>query len=266
MPTTSYQQAVISYQKIGTGGEILLLFHGFGQDQTAFNKLSSAFANTYTSYCIDLFFHGNSQWNYHDKPIEKEFFHGLISQFLAENQIMEFSLLGFSIGCRSAVTCAELFPEKVKEIYLLAPDNLQPSVWFKIATSTTFGRKIFKYVCQHPAGWRQIITIAKKLKLADKTLLRFARLQMEKEETRLKVYHTWMVYRKLKCDLKSFCQVIKSNRIALTVIVGRRDSVIPPARVSILNNYLNTHHTLIIESNHTGLIGGSIEQIQKIKK
>jgi pimeloyl-ACP methyl ester carboxylesterase len=266
MPTTSYQQAVISYQKIGTGGETLLLFHGFGQDHTAFNQLSSTLANTYTSYSIDLFFHGNSKWNYQDTPVEKEFFHGLMSQFLAENQMSEFSLLGFSIGCRSAVTCAELFPEKVKEIYLLAPDNLQPSVWFSFATSTRIGQWIFKYACLYPSGWQQIINTAKKLKLVDKSLARFAQLQMESGETRLKVYHTWMVYRKLKCNLKSFCQLIERNRIALTVIVGRRDNVIPPARVNVLNNYINIHKTIIIESNHTGIIGGSIEHIQKIKK
>jgi len=72
-PKTSIQAegATLVYRKSGSAKKTLLLFHGFGQDHTAFDAIDTL-NELYTCYSFDLFFHGQSTWANDDNPISKK--------------------------------------------------------------------------------------------------------------------------------------------------------------------------------------------------
>lgn len=260
---TKYRQAVFSYSKSGHGSQVLLLFHGFGQDHSAFHELCTAVGDKYTCYSFDLFFHGNSEWSYGEEPLRKEFLKELLEQFLTENQIQHFSVLGFSIGSRFALACLAEFPSRVKNIYLLAPDSIQPNFWYQLATATLLGRALFRFVIFNPRSWIKVASIAEKTNLADPQVVRFASHQLSTEYKRKQVYLTWIVFRKLKFDMRTVSQLITSNQINFTVLIGSRDKLIAMDAVQKLEKHLKGFKAIILKCSHTGLINSSIEYIRK---
>ena len=78
--------------------------------------------------------------------MSKSFWKKLLGLFLEKENIEDFHVMGFSLGARLALTSFEMFPSKVKKLYLLAPDGIQDSIWFRIATGFWWGKKLFQFL------------------------------------------------------------------------------------------------------------------------
>lgn len=183
----SFRHSRLSYTRSGTGPRSLLLFHGFGQNHTAFAKYGEVLGNAFTLYAIDLYFHG-SEWGNGDRPLEKKEWNEIFRHFLRENNIERFSLLGFSMGAKFALACAEAQPEKVDALFLLAPDGIRTNLWYAMATSTPPLRAFLRSFVNKPARFKVLLRIAAILRLATPRLLRFAESQMSSEAQRQRVY------------------------------------------------------------------------------
>nr|WP_276371729.1 alpha/beta fold hydrolase [Chryseolinea sp. H1M3-3] len=233
------------------------MFHGFGQDNYSFHSLSSLLMGHYTAYIFDLYFHGQSTWGYGESPLEKGHWKETMQEFLKENQIEKFSVVGFSMGGKFALATLEAFPHRIEEIILLAPDGIKTSFWYSLATYPLLFRKFFKSMIHHPERFESILKTLNALGLADKGLLKFAAYQMNSEEKRNRVYHTWVVFRHLRFDINQLASLINHYKISLTMIVGQYDKVIQPKNMESLLNKLN-HYTFETPAvGHTGLIAES---------
>ena len=122
---------VLHFVKAGNGKHPLLVFHGFGQDHTLYVPLLRTLSPQYTLYIIDLFFHGKSEWNADERPLEKEIWKEIINVILQEQHITSFSVLGYSLGGKFALATLEAFPERVEKIFLLAPDGITVGMWMR---------------------------------------------------------------------------------------------------------------------------------------
>lgn len=254
METTQYKDALLTFQRSGKGPKPLLVFHGFGQSSQVFRELSQTLNERYTLYIFDLFFHGSSEWNYGEQPLEKEFWNQLIHQFLTQQNIQSFSVLGYSMGGKFALAITEAFPERVKEIFLVAPDGIKTSMWYSLATYPLMLRSLFKSMILKPDRFQFITSLASKLRIIDKGLVRFAETQMNTEEKRKQVYYSWVVFRHLKFDVAKIATLINSNNIALTVVIGKHDKIITAENMNILLKRVKKYKLDILETGHTGLI------------
>ncbi|MBX2965922.1 MAG: alpha/beta hydrolase [Cyclobacteriaceae bacterium] len=221
-----YKKACLHYSKTGDGRQVALLFHGFGQDRTVYNQLAVTHFSGYTVYAFDLFFHGQSTWGYDEDTLEKSFWLACIGEFLKSQGIEKFSVMGFSLGARLALTLTEGFPEQVQHLYLLAPDGIKTSFWYSLATYPVLARKLFKSMINRPKLFYGITKTLNRLNLLNKELYYFAGSQMNTEEKRSRVYHTWVVFRHLSFDLKKITGVFNQNKLPVTLILGRFDKVI----------------------------------------
>lgn len=244
----------LHYAKAGTGDKHLLVFHGFGQDLTVFEFLTLSLAPRYTFYIFDLYFHGDSKWSHGEKTLEKEEWKETIQLFLTQNQIENFSLAGFSMGGKFALATLESFPEKIKEVFLIAPDGIKTSFWYNIATYPMIFRKFFRSMIDRPQRFLSIARFMNKTGLVDKGLIRFAEYQMNSEEKRSRVYYSWVVFRHLNFDLSSIAEMINERKIKLTLIVGKYDKVISLENMSSFLKKVEHPQLKILESGHTGLI------------
>mgnify|MGYP000423047586 CR=1 FL=1 len=254
----------LSFHKSGQGEKVLLLFHGFGQYKQIFNELTSELQSHYTFYSFDLFFHGTSEWNHGEQALEKETWRAIMQQFLSENKIEKFSLLGFSLGGKFALATLELFPEKVERIFLLAPDGIKTNRWYSLATYPLLLRRLFKSMILKPNRLHKIAGALQKLNLVDKGLLRFAESQMDTQAKRERVYYSWVVFRHLKFDMRTISHLINNNSIKLTLIVGRYDKIITVKNMDRLLRYVKNHQLEILETGHNGTIPKSISLIKSV--
>jgi len=259
-----HQGAVLGYLQAGNGPEHLLIFHGFGQDHTAFNALASELDKKFTLYSFDLFFHGQSHWPNGETPLSKGYWKEILGRFLKEKAIENFSLMGFSLGGKFALASIEAFPRKISSVYLLAPDGIKTNIWYSLATYPIALRWLFKSMILKPGRFQSIVRGARKLNLADRGVSKFAESQMDTEEKRQRVYYSWVVFRQLKFDLDSIASLINSNKIDLYVFVGRFDKIITAKNIELLLHRVPDHHFQILETGHNGLIEKSIEMLRNI--
>ena len=242
------------YKKTGKGKNILLLFHGFGQDHQAFTSLTETVSDTYTCYSFDLYFHGRSTWAHDEQPLQKQAWKAIINTFLQKENIETFSLLGFSLGSKLALVTLEAFPERTKEIFLLAPDGIKTNFWYTLATGSFILRKLFKSMILHPERFLAITSTLQKLNLVDKSLLRFAGHQMNTPEKRKRVYYAWVVFRRLKFNPQTIATLINTHHIATTILAGKHDKVIKPEAFKNFIPRLKKVRFEILNTSHHGLI------------
>lgn len=234
----------LNYTRSGAGEKIMLTFHGYGQDNSIFEKYTG-----YTFYHIDLFFHGKSIWNKGEEPLEKREWKKLIEDLLTQNNIQSFSLLGFSMGGKFALATLEAFPNKINEIILLAPDGIKTSAWYSLATYPIAFRNFFKSMIANHTRFLRIARTAKKLGLIDNGVLRFVETQMDSEEKRKRVYYSWVVFRHLEFDIERIKRLMKENDIELKLYVGQYDKIIKANDMKRLTSKIE-----ILDAGHNDII------------
>jgi pimeloyl-ACP methyl ester carboxylesterase len=253
-----YQGSSLHYAKAGNGDKHLLVFHGFGQDLSVFDYLAESLARQYTFYIFDLYFHGKSTWAHGEKTLTKQHWTETLQLFLKENEIDHFSLAGFSLGGKFVLATLESFSEKVREVFLIAPDGIKTSFWYSLATYPVMLRKFFKSMILHPDRFLSMAQFLAKMRLADQGLIRFAEYQMNSKEKRERVYYSWVVFRHLRFNMHHLAAIINDHKIKVTLIAGRYDKVILPENMTRLTHKLKHCRLEIVESGHSGLINQSL--------
>lgn len=251
------------YRKTGSGDTVVLWFHGFGQNHQAFDKITEPTSQQFTHYSFDLFFHGNSVWVGAD-AIEKNHWTELIQLFLDQTGIQNFSIVGFSIGCRFAVTLAEQFPDRVRNLIMLAPDGIQFRFWYWFATYPYLCRKLFQHIVTKPTPWNRLLSFLEVTRLIDRKLLRFAQRQMDTQQKRNQVYGSWVNFRHLKSNANDLALLANTHKISITLLAGTRDKVVPARLVQKLKNQKPVLHYYSLDANHNELIGIGGEHLFKL--
>lgn len=248
------ENTALHYTVVGSGNKTLLLFHGFGQSNEIFQPLAQALSSTYTLYIFDLYFHGKSKWANDETPLEKEEWKRIMNSFLVENMLEKFSVGGFSLGGKFAMTTVEAFPEKTEALFLIAPDGIKTSFWYSIATYPILFRKLFKSMITKPGRFKAIASVIQSIGLVDKGLIRFAEHQMNTQEKRNQVYYSWVVFRRIVFDLDKLAKLLNDHCIPVTMVTGRYDKVILSRNMNRFTEKLNHPQVEVLESGHNGLV------------
>lgn len=235
------------------GKKVLLAFHGFGQDHTALIPCIEQLQHEYTVYSFNHFFHG-SIWNYKDQPLTKELWQKIINQLLIKHHIVSFDLIGFSLGAKIALATYEIFHGRVSKLHILAPDGIQTSVWYNLATYPIIFRRYFKSMIVQPKRFNSIVNGLNRLGLVDRGLLRFASNQMNTASRRHRVYYTWIVYKELKVDREALIEQMNRNHCEVIFWIGKYDKVILQKGIESFAKQLNNKLIKILESGHNELI------------
>ncbi len=251
-----YKENKLFYYKYGVGPKALLLFHGYGQDHTAFESWTEPLKNEYTIFSFDIFLHGQSTWA-DSQALEKEDWKNVIELFLREEKLTEFELAGFSMGGKFAFSTLESFPEKTKRMILIAPDGIKVNFWYRLATYPVAMRYLFESFVSKPKLFFSLARFLQSIGIIDKYLLRFVTLQMDTEEKRKRVYFTWIYFRHLKFEMKSIADLLNERNIPLKIIVGRYDKVIPVRDMQRLLKHVPHGQLQIVETGHNQLIAAA---------
>ena len=254
------------YSTAGKGKMPLLAFHGFGQSKEFYETFSTLLEDTYKVYAFDIFFHGHSEWRNRDRALEKQNWEEILRQFLAKHQITEFAVCGYSMGGKFALASLELFPRRISQLILIAPDGIKTLFWYSLATYPTAFRRFFRAMIVKPKYFYHLLKFTKKLGIVDKSLLKFANTQMNTREKRRRVYLSWVVFRQFKFDLKLIAFLINQHKIPTLMFTGKYDKIITADNMMDLLQHVKEYEHIILEAGHNTLIADTAKHLASAKR
>jgi pimeloyl-ACP methyl ester carboxylesterase len=244
----------IPHTKLGSGPNILLAFHGIGQDGTAcFSAIENSLGQYYTIYALDLPFHGKNS-NAPFEVLSKTAWKESIQSFLTENHIIRFDITGFSIGGRFALATLEAFPESIDHAFLIAPDGVSEHPMYTLATRIPPARWIYGWLMRHPGVFFPGVQVARTLKLASKSLVRFTQQVLNTPEKRQTIYRSWVAFRDLRFDIPALVKTANANQVTIYLFAGVYDSLLKPQAVRKLAELLPENQYIELKSGHTRLV------------
>lgn len=261
-----YGKARLHYTRTGSGSQVLLAFHGFGQSRAHLQPLAAQLSGRFTVYAFDLFYHGQSAWGDRENPLTKQVWQAIVSEFLVAQGIGRFALAGYSLGGKFALATLEAFPGRVSEIILMAPDGIKTNFWYSVATYPAWTRRIFRGIVARPRRFGQMARWMRRLRVVDKGIVRFAQSQMDTREKRHRVYYAWMVFRELAFDMNRIAALINDHRIRLVLFVGRYDKIITAPNMRRLLGKVPGASLVVLETGHNRLIESVAEYYARREK
>ncbi|GAB3757850.1 alpha/beta fold hydrolase [Spirosoma pomorum] len=258
----SFEHYTIAYRIFGHGPNPLLAFHGFGQTGHVFLPLEQISSHVFTVYAPDLFFHGGSQID-SAQLLTKTDWQRLLSAFLQTHHIDSFSVLGFSLGGRFALTTSELFSNRITGLYLIAPDGITRNFWYDLATQSRLGRALFRYTLDHLSLLNHFGHTLTKLGLLNRTVMRFVEHSLSTPGQRQLVYDVWTQSRLIWPDLAGLCLRLNQRTIPVWLFLGAFDRIIPGHHVWPLFWRLQTYHLTVFKTGHNRLIDLTANELAK---
>lgn len=214
-------------ETFGTGPQLLVALHGYGQDSSVFKHLCGLLGTRYTFLAIDLAFHGKNKDLPKGFEFDELYSRKWVEAILAKTGKSQLGITGYSIGARVALSVASWCPEQVNELLLLAPDGLPVSSSYKLLTSTWAGNNRFKAAVKSPGLAFNLISIGQALKIIPHKAADFFRTEIATIEKRQQLFDCWMAYRDAIPDGSVLRKRSLTGKLAVTCVLGRFDSVIP---------------------------------------
>ncbi len=248
------------YHKLGHGPKTLLAFHGIGQDgKSCFNSFAENLGARYTIYAFDLFFHGKSNrlietdW-VSKKPVSKETWTKIISEFLDMEQIFRFDVAGFSMGGRFALATLESFPNQIGKAFLIAPDGVSEHPVYTFASRFPPARRTFRWCMQHPETFFKAASVFEKTGLVHSNLYRFTQHALNTPEKRQSVYNSWVAFRELRFNIPHLHKILMAHQIDIYLFTGKYDKLLPASAVKNLARLLPPSRNFVLRAGHGQLV------------
>lgn len=118
-----YPAGQIHALRFGSGPELLIALHGFGDRAKMFAPLGAALSEQYTLVALDLPFHGLTEWT--KMTFGKEDLLNIVHQVAQNEGKDRFSMMAFSFGARLAQAMLPELAQHLNHLYLLSPDGVK---------------------------------------------------------------------------------------------------------------------------------------------
>lgn len=233
----------------GSGKDLLICLHGFGESAAYYVPIVPELADRYTVVALDMPVHGETEWK-EGGPFRKEDLYAVIKMVLEREGFQRFSLMAYSMGGRLALCIVESLAALIDRLVLVAPDGLHNNPWHRFVTTTDIGNRLFRYVTYHPAPFLQLLILWKKLGWLNQSVYKFVLNRMDTEEKRALVYNVWTCMREMRPDKELCRSLLAKYNIPTLMIFGRYDRVIPPAMGEGFLNGMFPGKLLIMEKGH----------------
>lgn len=244
----------LHYQKIGSGKKVLLAFHGFGQDYSAFSLFEESLGKEYTIFSFDIFFHGESEWPEDELPVSISEWEQMLTEVLQREQISTFTLMGYSLGGKIALATAALLPQQTESLILIAPDGVKLHPWYRIATGTRLMRSVFHFLSHRPAQLLVLIGLIARFRLISKKLAKFAASQVGDPDNGRRIYFSWVGFRRFTYKRAELISMLNEHSIHVTLVAGKYDTVIPSKHLKSFASQCQYHNWVLIKTGHKSLL------------
>ena len=250
-----------SYLDSGSGDELWIAFHGYGQEAEVMHHFMTFFRPDARILSFDLPLHGNTSVN--SESLRNSDLPDLLGSLTREHGVQKCSLVGFSLGGKVVLKLVEWTPGLIERIMLIAPDGLRVNPIYNFATNTRLGRQCFRMVINFPQPFFGISWLLSTLRLMHKRIHEFVSNQMGSKEKRERVFQTWQMFKHIKPNLKEVRSKISRYQIKPTLVFGKHDKVINPKLAKKLSGQnCKTADVILLDTGHNLLTRENAEYLQ----
>ena len=239
----------LHYLRWGSGGKLLLAFHGYGNEAAIFSPLKSYLADQYTILSFDLPHHGNTKWA-GEALLTKNDVVELATILKAKYKVDKVSLMGYSMGGRLCMSIIEAIPTHIDKVVLLAADGLTINMYYYFLTRTWLGKKVFMNLLQKPAPYFKLLDILKKRKVITESRHKFVSYFLQSEQSRNFLLRVWLGMSAHISRPAKVKAIIKKHAIPVYIFMGMYDKVMPPALGERFKAGLDSVQLFILEKGH----------------
>ncbi len=244
----------------GTGNRYLLVFHGYGQEATAFSHLGELLEGSYTLVMMDLAYHGANSTMQADFLFTPEYAVECVEQLCSALNVDRINLAGYSIGARVAMSISCIIPARIDELWLFAPDGMPVSAFYKFLTSSAIGISLFRGFVKRPHVVFGLIKLGKGLRLIKPKAAKFYMHEIADLEKRQQLFNTWMAYR-LAIPNHS---VLHDAQLSVLCVLGIDDSIIPFSKTRrFIKKKLSRAQLYELEAGHNILSDKAIRKFSE---
>jgi len=221
----------LEYLCFGSGKEVLICFHGFGRKAEDFLFFREELESRFTVYSFNFFHHGNSAYpesRIEKNTIRKEELYDLFAEFLRQENISRFSMMGYSMGGKISLELLHHFHKQMDAIFLMAPDGIKTNFWYRFTSRNKLGNALYRRILKNPEPFFRLLNLIRKLRLVSDKIARFAKSNMDTAEKREMVFKVWMTLRHIEPSAKKSAELIRENKIHCFLLFGKYDKVIVP--------------------------------------
>jgi pimeloyl-ACP methyl ester carboxylesterase len=256
----------LAYRSIGSGSEVWIFFHGFGQrhqDMLTFDKLRTP---NQRFLFVDLIYHGQTSWNTSEKDLKKEEWKAILLSLLQKESIDTFHLVGYSMGGKFALLSYELLPERISSLSLLAPDGIKTGLWYSMSNYPSGIHPLFKQVVFRPKRFFTLVDGLKTAGLLQKSLVKFVKTQLETRSKRAQAYLVWKVLGGLHLQLGTIIRQLRQRPIPVTVFLGEFDRMVSPKNLERFTAKVPQLRLLQLPVGHGQLIEATVSYLHQAQE
>jgi pimeloyl-ACP methyl ester carboxylesterase len=250
----------LHYLRYGTGEQLLLAFHGYGNDATLFDPFIPHLHNAYTILSFDLPHHGKSEWT-EDTVFRKRDLVIMVAALKEKFKVDKVSLLGYSMGGRVCLTITQYMPESIDKVALVATDGLRIDHFYYFLTRTYFGKKLFKKELLKPDRFFKVIDWLKRKKWLDAHKYKFVMNYMKPPDSRKFLMQVWPGMSQLMTSPPKLKRAIKQHHIPVSIFMGAYDRVMPPILAEKFKEGLDSVQLFILDKGHRVFDAGNAHLI-----
>ncbi|HEY4062398.1 MAG TPA: alpha/beta hydrolase [Puia sp.] len=217
----------VYYCRWGTGPQLVIAFHGYGESSASFAFVGEALPEEYTLLAIDLPFHGKTEWK-EGRCFSPEDLRTLLEIIVARIPGITdgWRLAGYSMGGRVALQLLEIMPEKIRRLVLLAPDGVKVNGWYWLATRTGPGNGLFRWTMRRPGWLFFLLRAGNALRLVNPSVYKFTAHYIADDRVRQDLYTRWTSMRDFRPTLSKVKKIIRSQHLPVRLLYGRHDRII----------------------------------------
>jgi pimeloyl-ACP methyl ester carboxylesterase len=215
---------------------------------------------------IDLPYHGKTEWN-ENLIVKPEELIDILDEIAAREskRLNPWVISGYSMGGRIALSVLQYVPERISQLVLLAPDGLKISGWYRLATQSYIGNRLFRYTMKNPAWFMQFLRVGKKLNLVNQSIYKFAISYLQDEGIRRDLYTRWTGMKRFRPDMGKIKKIVLKDNIFIALIYGRYDRIIRYEQAGKFRSGIEDQTSLtIVETGHQLLHAKAIDVIASI--
>lgn len=263
MSTLEISWGRLYFEEIGEGPEVFLIFHGFGQSHQNMLPFAKLIQPGQRFLFFDMFFHGKSSWNDSSTFLTKVIWKKIVQEFLSQEGVTDFHLVGYSMGGKFSLLTYELFPEQVKSLILLAPDGIKTGLLYNLNSYPSYFHQLFKRVVLKPQRFFGIVDGLHSVGILETSLIKFVKTQMQTRSKRAQVYLTWKVFGNIQLSLGNIIQSAKREKTPITLFTGKFDKMVTTENLRPFLTKVPHLKAISLPVGHGKLIEAAVEFLKR---
>lgn len=268
--TVGYKDFAFEYKLFGSGPEYLIAFHGVGREADDYKIFEKTLGEKYTIVAVNLYHHGNSVYpenRMFDNQISKKEFLEHIEQLLIQLKIDRFSIMGYSLGGRVALTCLQLYYKRINKVILIAPDGLKISHYNNFVTRTNMGKNYIKWLVKKPDEFFALIDKLHRYKIVNNRNKRLINFHFETHEKRVLLRNVISSFKNIVPNINKVTRYINKHNIEIVMVFGKHDFIIPiKLGTRFLKNIKTKKEMHVIDASHNILTENASKALSELIK